>query len=66
MHTSYRVYFRDKNKNFKIEKIVALNKIQEKIIKAVDKKLISQQFSNLEQTCNRLSITLVKNFNTKK
>jgi transposase len=43
LDTLYRVYFRDKNKNFKIEKIVALNKIQEKIIKAVDKKLITQK-----------------------
>ena len=40
--TLYKVYLKDKKKNFKFYKIVALNKIQEKIIRAVDKKLLTE------------------------
>jgi transposase len=38
----YRVYIRDVKKNFKVSKLVALNKNQEKIIRAIDKKLCAQ------------------------
>ena len=38
--TLYKVYLKDKKKNFTFEKIVSLNKIQEKIVKAVGAKLL--------------------------
>jgi len=40
--TLYKVYLIDKKKNFKLQKIVALNKKQEKIMKAVGKDLIKK------------------------
>lgn len=40
--TLYKVYLKDKKKDFRLQKIVALNKIQEKIMRAVGKKLISK------------------------
>lgn len=40
--TLYKVYLKDKKKDFKFHKIVALNKIQEKIIKAVSKNLLTE------------------------
>jgi transposase len=40
--TLYKVYLKDKKKNFKFEKIVSLTKIQEKIIKAVGAKLLTK------------------------
>jgi hypothetical protein len=40
--TLYKVYLKDKKKGFQINKVVALNKMQEKIIKAVDKNLLEQ------------------------
>lgn len=38
----YKVYMRDQKKNFKLEKTVALTKLQEKILKAIDKSLLSK------------------------
>ena len=38
----YKVYLKDKKKDFKFHKVVALNKTQEKIIKAVGKKLLTE------------------------
>ena len=38
----YRVYIRDVKKNFKVSKLVALNKNQEKILRAIDKKFCGQ------------------------
>jgi transposase len=40
LDTMYKVYMKDKKKEFQVCKIVALNKVQEKIIKAVDKNLL--------------------------
>jgi len=40
--TLYKVYLKDKNNDYKFHKVVALNKIQEKIIKAVGKKLLKE------------------------
>lgn len=40
VNTLYKVYLKDKKKNFQFKKIVALNKIQEKIVKAVGKNLL--------------------------
>ena len=40
VNTLYKVYLKDKKKNFKFKKIIALNKIQEKIVKAVGKNLL--------------------------
>ncbi len=37
----YKVYMRDNNKGFKISRTVALTKVQEKILKAIDKKLLT-------------------------
>jgi transposase len=42
LETLYKVYAKDSKKNFTFSKTVALSKMQEKILKAVDKKLISQ------------------------
>jgi len=38
----YKVYIRDQKKGFKVDKTIALTKIQEKILKAIDKSLLSQ------------------------
>jgi len=38
----YKVYMRDQEKGFKIEKTIALTKIQEKILKAIDESLLSK------------------------
>jgi len=38
----YKVYMRDQKKDFKVEKTVALTKLQEKILKAIDKSLLSK------------------------
>jgi len=40
LDTLYKVYLRDKKKDFKFEKIVAFSKHQEKILLAVSKKLL--------------------------
>jgi len=40
--TLYKVYLKDKRKNFKFHKVVAMNKNQEKIIRAVGKKLLTE------------------------
>jgi len=37
----YKVYLRDKQKGFKLSRIVALTKQQEKILKTIDKALIA-------------------------
>ena len=42
LETLYKVYTRDTKKNFLFSKTVALTKIQEKILKSVNKKLVSQ------------------------
>jgi len=41
LDTLYKVYLRDPNKGFRVQRVVALNKKQEKIMKAVDKKLLA-------------------------
>lgn len=41
VETLYKVYLKDRKKNFEFHKIVALNKSQEKIIKAVGKNLFA-------------------------
>jgi len=38
----YKVYISDKVKGFKLERIVALSKNQEKILKTIDKSLLTQ------------------------
>lgn len=40
--TLYKVYLRDKKKSFEFQKVVALNKKQEKILKAVGKNLLTK------------------------
>jgi len=40
--TFYKVYLKDEKKDFKFHKVVALNKLQEKIIKAVGNNLINE------------------------
>lgn len=40
LDTMYKVYLRDKKRNFKIFRIVTLSKNQERILKAINKKLI--------------------------
>lgn len=42
LDTLYKVYLRDPKKGFKLERVVALNKKQEKILKAIDKRLLAQ------------------------
>ena len=42
VETLYKVYLKDKKKDFKFDKVVALSKIQEKILKAVGKKLLKE------------------------
>ena len=42
LETLYKVYMRDKKKGFKVEKTIALTKIQEKILKAVNKSLFTE------------------------
>jgi transposase len=41
LDTMYKVYMRDKKKNFKISRIVTLSKVQKDILRAVDKKLLN-------------------------
>ena len=38
----YRVHMRDTRKDFKITKVVTLTKRQEKILKAIDRKLLKE------------------------
>jgi transposase len=45
LDTLYKIYMRDSKKGFEVSRVVALNKMQEKILKTVDKKLI--------QTCRQ-------------
>lgn len=40
LDTLYKVYMSDSKKGFEVSRVVALNKMQEKILKTVDKKLI--------------------------
>jgi len=40
LSSMYKVYLRDKNNDFKISRVVNLTKLQERILKAVDKKLV--------------------------
>ncbi len=42
LDTLYKVYLKDAKKNFKLQRVVALNKNQEKILRAIDKKLLTQ------------------------
>lgn len=42
LETMYKVYMRDKNKGFKLDKVINLTKKQEQILKAVNKKLCSE------------------------
>jgi len=42
LDTLYKVYMRDSKKNFHLTRVVALNKNQEKILKAIDAKLLTQ------------------------
>lgn len=42
LDTLYKVYMHDSKKGFKVSRVVALNKMQEKILKTVDKKLIQE------------------------
>ena len=42
LDTLYKVYMNDSKKGFEISRVVALNKMQEKILKTVDKKLIQE------------------------
>ena len=41
LESLYKVYIRDKKKGFKVEKTVALTKMQEKILKTINKSLLS-------------------------
>lgn len=41
LDTLYKVYMKDSKKGFKVQRVVALNKIQEKILKTIDKKLMT-------------------------
>ena len=40
LDTLYKVYMNDAKKGFEVSRVVALNKVQEKILRAIDKKLI--------------------------
>jgi hypothetical protein len=40
LDSMYKVYLRDKNNVFKISRVVKLTKLQENILRAVDKKLV--------------------------
>ena len=42
LDTLYKVYLRDSKKKFRLTRVVALNKNQEKILKAIDTKLLTQ------------------------
>jgi transposase len=42
LESLYKVYIRDKKKNFKLERMVALTKNQEKILKTIDKSLANK------------------------
>ena len=42
METLYRVYLRDPKTGFKLGRMIALTKKQEKIIRAIDKRLIKK------------------------
>jgi transposase len=42
LDTLYKVYMRDSRKGFELSRVVALSKQQEKIMKTIDKKLLSQ------------------------
>lgn len=42
LDTLYKVYLKDAKKNFKLQRVVALNKNQEKILRAINKKLLTQ------------------------
>ena len=42
LDTLYKVYLKDAKKEFKLQRVVALNKNQEKILRAIDKKLLTQ------------------------
>ena len=42
LDTMYKVYMRDTKKEFKIVRVVALTKKQEKILKAIDRKLLER------------------------
>jgi hypothetical protein len=38
----YKVYLRDSRKGFQLSRVVALSRMQEKIMKTIDKKLLPQ------------------------
>ncbi len=42
LDTLYKVYLKDAKKDFKLQRVVALNKNQEKILRAINKKLLTQ------------------------
>lgn len=42
LDTLYKVYLRDPQKGFKVQRVVALNKKQEKILRAIDKNLLTE------------------------
>jgi transposase len=42
LDTLYKVYMKDSKKRFEVTRVVALNKTQEKILKTVDKRLLSE------------------------
>jgi hypothetical protein len=42
LDTLYKVYMHDFKKGFEVSRVVALNKMQEKILNTVDKKLIQK------------------------
>jgi len=41
LESLYKVYLRDKNKGFKVTRLVALSKKQEQFLRAVDKRLLA-------------------------
>jgi len=47
--TMYRVHMRDTRKNFKITKVVTLTKKQEQILKAIDRKLLTEVDAEVQE-----------------
>jgi hypothetical protein len=42
LDSPYKVYLRDSRKGFQLSRVVALSRMQEKIMKTIDKKLLPQ------------------------
>ena len=48
LETMYKIYMFDANKGLKISKVVTLTKKQEKVLKAIDKRLLDEVDDRLQ------------------